>query len=170
MKSCLLAWVLGRILAWSRLVLHYLQRERFVAFLKFSKTKYFARFREDLCGIALEIVQLRIALNLETRALAFKPWAHSERSTVNYNVRPVWPDSKQPSNKRLGKSGQEDQISPKEARGVAMTESPTNHCNSRSPRHREASTSKTIWHGLATLLPFERLAGPKTWKGDPGKS
>ena len=51
-----------------------------------------------------------------------------------------------------------------------MMDSSANHCNSRSPRYREASTSKTIWHGLVTLLPFERLAGPKTRKGDPGKS
>ena len=42
-------------------------------FLKnFQKTKCFARSCEDLCGIALEIVQLRIALSLETRPLCFQ--------------------------------------------------------------------------------------------------
>ena len=68
------------------------------------------------------------------------------------------------------KLNQKEQISPEEVRGAAMMDSPTNHCNGRSPRHREASTSKTIWHGLVTLLPFERLAGLKTRNGDPGKS
>ena len=30
---------------------------------------------------------------------------------VNYNVRPVWPDSKQPSNKRQERQNQKDQMS-----------------------------------------------------------
>ena len=34
---------------------------------------------------------------------------------VNYNVRPVWPDSKQPVNQRQEKSDLEDQMSSKEA-------------------------------------------------------
>ena len=42
-------------------------------FLKRFQNKYFARSCEDLCGIALELVQLRIALNLEIRPLTFKP-------------------------------------------------------------------------------------------------
>ncbi|KAF5932346.1 hypothetical protein HYC85_028517 [Camellia sinensis] len=71
-------------------------------FLKnFQKTKCFAQSCEDLCGIALEIMQPRIALSLETRPLRFQTLnLNSEGSTVNYDVRPVWPDLKQPSNKR----------------------------------------------------------------------
>ena len=42
-------------------------------FLKKDLKKYFGRSCEDLCGIALEIVQLRIALSLEIRPLTFKP-------------------------------------------------------------------------------------------------
>ena len=42
-------------------------------FLKKKFKKCFAQSCEDLCGIALEIVQLRIALNLEIRPLTFKP-------------------------------------------------------------------------------------------------
>ena len=64
--------------------------------------KCFARSYKDQCGIVLEIVQLRIALSLETRPpLCFQTlnW-HSECSTVDHNVRPVWPDWKQPLNKR----------------------------------------------------------------------
>ncbi|KAF5932946.1 hypothetical protein HYC85_029117 [Camellia sinensis] len=58
----------------------------------------------------------RIALSLETQPLRFQTLnLNSEGSTVNYDVRPVWPDLKQPSNKRPGKSGQEDQMSSKEA-------------------------------------------------------
>ena len=65
---------------------------------------------EDLCGITLEIVQPRIALSLETQPLCFQTLnLNSEGSTVNYDVRPVWPDLKQPSNERPGKSDQEDQ-------------------------------------------------------------
>ena len=68
------------------------------------------------------------------------------------------------------KPNQKERTSPEEARGVTGMDSPINHCIRRSPRHREASFLKTIWHGLATLLPFERLAVPKTRKGDLGKS
>ena len=42
-------------------------------FLKKNFKKYFAQSCEDLCGITLEIVQLRIALSLEIRPLTFKP-------------------------------------------------------------------------------------------------
>ncbi|KAF5932223.1 hypothetical protein HYC85_028394 [Camellia sinensis] len=45
-----------------------------------------------------------------------------------------------------------------------------NRYNSHSLGYRWLRDPKTIWHGLVTLLPFERLAGPKTRKGDPGKS
>ncbi|KAF5931496.1 hypothetical protein HYC85_027667 [Camellia sinensis] len=45
-----------------------------------------------------------------------------------------------------------------------------NQYNSHSPGYGWLQNPKTIWHGLVTLLPFERLAGPKTRKGDPGKS
>ncbi|KAF5932877.1 hypothetical protein HYC85_029048 [Camellia sinensis] len=68
------------------------------------------------------------------------------------------------------KPNQKEWISPEEARGATVMDTSANHCNSRSLRHREAFSSGTIWHGLATLLPFERLAGSKTQKGDPGKS
>ena len=92
-----------------QIVLQCLQRERLVAFLKDFK-KCFAQSCEDLCGIALEIVQLWIALSLETQPLRFETLnLNSEGSTVNYDVRPVWPDLKQPSNKRPGKSDQNDQ-------------------------------------------------------------
>mgnify|MGYP003702378329 CR=1 FL=1 len=43
-------------------------------FLKRFQKKCFALSCEDLCGIALEIVQPRIALSLKTRPLIVKPW------------------------------------------------------------------------------------------------
>ena len=86
------------------------------------------------------------------------------------------------------KSDQEDQISSEEA-CKARTETPlelgakmsdvleepkmdpsANRYNSHSLGYGWLQNPKTIWHGLVTLLPFERLAGPKTRKGDPGKS
>ena len=52
-------------------------------------------------------MQPRIALSLETQPLRFQTLnLKSEGSTVNYDVRPVWLDLKQPSNKRPGKSDQ----------------------------------------------------------------
>ena len=80
MKSCLSAWVLGRTLAWSRLVPHYLRRERFVAFLKTFNNKCFTRPCEDLCGTALEIARPRIALSLKMQPVRFEPRTRSESS------------------------------------------------------------------------------------------
>ena len=86
------------------------------------------------------------------------------------------------------KSDQEDQTSSEEA-CEARTETPlelgakmsdvleelkmdpsASQYNSGPPGYGWLRNPKTIWHGLVTLLPFERLAGPKTRKGDPGKS
>ena len=169
------------------MVLHCLQRERFVAFLKTFK-KYFARSYEDMCGIALEIVQLRITLSLETQPLCFQTLnLDSKRSKDNHDVRPVWPALKQPSNKRH--QSQIKKIRRSEEACKARSEAPLElgakniRCARRANRwillqintaatllDIEGFNLKTIWHGLVTLLPFERLAGSKTQKGDPGKS
>ena len=85
------------------------------------------------------------------------------------------------------KSDQEDHISSEEA-CEARTEAPlqlgakmsdvleepkmdpsANRYSSHSLGYGWLRDPKTIWHGLVTLLPLERLAGPKTRKGAPGK-
>ena len=155
---------------------------------KISKTKCFAQSCEDLCGIALEIVQPRIALSLEPQPLRFQTLTlNSAGSTVNYDVRPVWPDLKQPSNKRPGKSDQKDQKIRRSLR--SRTETPlelgakmsdvleepkmdpaANQYSSHSLGYGWLRDPKTICHGLVTLLPIESRDVPKTRKGDPGKS
>ena len=67
-------------------------------------------------------------------------------------------------------SDQEDQISPEEACEATVMDLSANQRNSHSPGFSRFRDLKTFWHGLVTLLPFERLVGPETWKGDPGKS
>ena len=49
----------------ARALSHFLKR--------FQNKNCFTRSYEDLCGITLEIVQLRIALSLKTRPLIFEP-------------------------------------------------------------------------------------------------
>ncbi|KAF5943961.1 hypothetical protein HYC85_018038 [Camellia sinensis] len=78
-----------------------------IMLVSMSTEKDLGLIQTDLCGIALEIAQPRIALSLETQPLCFQTLnLNSEGSTVNYDVRPVWSDLKQPSNKRPGKSDQ----------------------------------------------------------------
>ena len=186
MKSCLLTWVLRRILAWSRLVLHCLQHERFVAFLKDFKN-CFVRSCEDLCGIALEIVQPRITLSLKIQSICFR--------TLNpfrtFNGQPPCEACvarfKAALEQEARKSDQEDQISSEEA-CEARTKAPlelgtkisdmledpkmdpsVNQCNGHSPGYGWPQNPKTIWHGQSYTFTLERLAGSKTRKGDPLK-
>ena len=180
-------WVLRRILAWFRLVLYCLQRKRLAAFLKDFKI-CFARSCEDLCGIALEIVQLRITLSLETRPLIFKPWTRTQkvqRSTTKWGLcgkirrRPCLRGKKVRSRRsdfiRRGCKARTKAPLELGAKMSDMLEEPkmdpsVNQCNGHSPGYGWLQNPKTIWHGLVTLLPFARLAGPKNRKGDPGKS
>ena len=96
----LVVWVLRRTLALIQIGSTLSSARAICRFLKkLSKTICFARSCEDLCGIALEIVQPRITLSLETRPLSLQTLnLGSECSTVNHNVGLVWPDLKQPLN------------------------------------------------------------------------
>ena len=142
-----------------------------------------------MCGIALEIVQLRIALSLETQPLLLP---NLELEFRRFNGQLQCEDCvarfEAALEQEAPKSDQEGQTSSKEAckaRAKAPLELGAKKYPMCSKSQRwiflqinttatlldtEGFNLKTIWHGLVTLLPFERLAGPKTRKGDPGKS